>query len=221
MQKILNAYKNEIKLTESLIKKVNWKDQHHYTEWLAQTFYYAAYSTRIIGLAGCHFGYSQNNLHQRFLEHAKEEKNHEKILITDLAHFGQKLSDFDPSPMAKMLYQNQYYWIQHQGPLSVYGYFLFLEGLAVEFGPEIYKRIAKVFPANAIKYLKVHVEEDHGHIESHLKLLADATPEDYSKIVENMQLTGAAYRKFLEDIIQAADYKKSQSNKAAKSSRAA
>lgn len=208
MQNILKAYKNEIKLTEPLISLMDWKNPHHYTEWLAQTFYYAAYSTRIIGLAGCHFNYSQNNLHQRFLEHAKEEKNHEKILITDLSHFGKKLSDFDPSPMAKILYQTQYYWIQHQGPISVYGYFLYLEGLAVEFGPDIYKKISEVFPASATKYLKVHVDEDHGHIESHLKLLADSTKEEREKITENMQLTGAAYRKFLEDIIQAGNRKK-------------
>lgn len=215
MQKILNAYNSEIKLTEPFIKQVNWKDQFHYTEWLAQTFYYAAYSTRIIGLAGCHFDYAQNSLHQRFLDHAKEEKNHEKILITDLSHFGKKLSDFDPSPMAKMLYQVQYYWIQHQGPLSVYGYFLYLEGLAVEFGPGIYSQIKEVFPVNAIKYLKVHVDEDHGHIESHLKLLVDATKSESDKIVENLQLTGAAYRKFLEDIVRMANHKKFAGNKAA------
>ncbi len=40
-------------LANTKILNLDWENPKLYAEWLAQTYYYAAITTRIIGLAGC------------------------------------------------------------------------------------------------------------------------------------------------------------------------
>ncbi|MFZ4405308.1 MAG: iron-containing redox enzyme family protein [Pseudobdellovibrionaceae bacterium] len=208
---IKKIYAEEINKTKIL--DLNWEDPQVYAEWLAQTFHYACYSTRIIGLAGCLFDYSRDDLHLKFLEHAKEEKNHEKVLIVDLKNLGLSLNQFEPSQSAKILFQNQYYWIQNVNPVSVYGYFLYLEGLAVEFGPQIYARIQKAHPENAVRYLKVHVEEDPGHLDGHYEFINKLSHTEQKQIEENLIQASFLYRSMLSEIVQLSAIKKSGGRK--------
>ncbi|PIS10462.1 MAG: hypothetical protein COT73_09220 [Bdellovibrio sp. CG10_big_fil_rev_8_21_14_0_10_47_8] len=205
MKTIQELYQQEIEKTKILDLK--WENPEVYAEWLAQTFYYASYSTRIIGLAACHFNYQRDDLHLKFLEHAREEKNHEKILIVDLKNMDRRLEQFSPSSSAEVLFQNQYYWIQNVNPISVYGYFLYLEGLAVEFGPEIYRRIKSAHPENATRYLKVHVDEDAGHIEGHYQFINKLGQNEQDLIKTNMLQASFLYRSMLSEIEAAANTK--------------
>lgn len=200
MNSIKKTYAKEIADTKEKILGLNWEDPNEYKEWLAQTFFYASYSTRIIGLAACHFNYDRDDLHLKFLEHAREEKNHEKILIVDLKNLKSSLKDFKPSSSSQILFQNQYYWIQNVNPISVYGYFLYLEGLAVEFGPEIYRRIKSAHPENATRYLKVHVEEDEGHVDGHYTFINKLDESEQKLIEENLIQTSYIYQNMLDEI---------------------
>ncbi len=190
----------QAELARTNLLDLNWEEPRVYAEWLAQTYHYAAFSTRIIGLAACHFDYHRDDLHHKFLDHAREEKHHEKILPVDLKNLGYALEQFRPSESAKILFQNQYYWIQNVNPISVYGYFLYLEGLAVDFGPKIYERLKKAHPEKASRYLKVHVEEDQGHVDGHYNFIDKLDHSQQLLIEENLMQTSFVYRQFLKEI---------------------
>lgn len=194
---------SELANTRELMLGLEWETPEVYAHFLAQTFHYASYSTRIIGLAGCHFDYSQNDLHVKFMDHVREERGHEKILITDMQVLDYKLEQFPASPFSLTLFQNQYYWIQNVSPMAVYGYFLYLEGIAVDICPKFFGRLKENYPAQAIKYLKLHIEEDVGHVDSHYKYIEKSTPAEMNAIYQNIQQTAFLYRGMLSDIAAA------------------
>lgn len=199
MSDLKKAYELEMSKVKKTLLEMPWEDPEFYAEWMAQTYFYCAYTTRIIGLAGALFPLSRNKLHGRFFDHAKEEKNHERIILNDLRSMGRSIDQYSCFSSTSALYRTQYYWIQNVSPMSVYGYFLFLEGIAVEHGPAIVEAVRKGNPEKSMKFLKVHVEEDVGHMDDHFKILTDVTPEETKMILENMRETGDYYTALLKD----------------------
>ncbi|MBX3039604.1 MAG: iron-containing redox enzyme family protein [Bdellovibrionaceae bacterium] len=202
MSVLKKAYELEMAKVKQIVCEMPWGDPAFYCEWMAQTYFYCSYTTRIIGLAGSLFPISRNNLHFRFFDHAREEKNHERIILNDLKTMGKKIDDYSCFSSTAALYRTQYYWIQNVNPMSVYGYFLFLEGIAVEHGPGIVEQTRKGNPEKSLKFIKVHVEEDVDHMGEHFKMLADVTPEETEMIIENMRQTSDYYIALLKDVAE-------------------
>jgi hypothetical protein len=119
------------------LKALEWSDREFYANYLAQTYYFVSHSTRLLALAAARFSTKQNDLHLRFLEHAKEEKNHDLAVLSDLKHLGFSISQIPESPYTRSLYATQYYSIEHLRPELFFAYILVLEGVAVEVYPEI------------------------------------------------------------------------------------
>jgi ferritin len=198
MPTIEQAYKKIQSENKSAFLHFPWEDKAAYSEWLAQTYFYAKFTTRIISLAGALF-HNDDPLHYRFLEHAKEEKNHEKILLSDLKVLGKNIDQFRASIPALCLYQTQYYWIQNVSPIVVYGYFLYLEGLAIEFGADLLKKVESAHPENGIKFIRVHVEEDKDHMEQNFKFVKALGEAEQKLIIENMNQTGTLYKSMMTE----------------------
>ena len=189
-------------LANTKILDLDWENPKLYAEWLAQTYYYAAITTRIIGLAGCHFQYEQDDLHNKFLDHAREERHHEKMLINDIKGLGFSLEQFKACSSSNILFQNQYYWIQNVNPIAVYGYFLYLEGLAVTAGPDIFARVKTAHPEKSTRYLKVHVEEDIGHVDGHYAFIDKLSQAEQNWIHQNLVQTSYLYRNMLYEVVK-------------------
>lgn len=201
-KRLKDLYASEMLRARGAIEKFPWDQSEVYGEWMAQTYYYSSYSTRIIGLAGSLFPYKMNDFHLRFLEHAKEEKNHEKVMLVDLKDLKKDLKDYPELVQTQALYQTQYYWIQNIHPISVYGYFLYLEGLAVEHGRYILDRVQSAYGDKGSKFLKLHVNEDVAHVSEHFKHLEAVTTEQFSMIEKNLIACSGLYENMLDGIVR-------------------
>src|ERR1700733_16022871 len=114
MKKFKQVYKDEMKSLKSCAETFPWEDPRAYAFWLGQTYYFARITTRLLIMAGAHFDYSLQQLHLRFIDHAKEERGHEKILIQDLKALDSNIERIPELTSTAGLYQSQFYWIQHQ-----------------------------------------------------------------------------------------------------------
>jgi hypothetical protein len=190
----------EMKKTRDGILRFPWENKNAYAMWLTQTFHMVNHSTRLVALAGACAPLDQNELHIRFVDHAKEERGHQRLCISDLAAIGHKLEEFPCLSQAASLAQIQYYWVQHRAPSSLFGYILSLECLAVEFGPELYRRTSAAFGKTAANFLKVHSEDDVDHTEKAFKLLNSFSSPEKSMIQENLEISASLYRSMLQDI---------------------
>ena len=111
------------------------------------------------------------------------------------------------------MFQNQYYWIQNVNPISVYGYYLFLEGVAAEFGPKVYEILKQSYPEKTLSFIRVHAEEDPDHIHEHLDKLIHLSAEYHQLIIQNLQQSTTIYLNMLREIQQ--NQKKTTTSKAA------
>ncbi len=135
-----------------------------YAQWLGQTFHFVNNSTRLLALASAYTPYSQAELHSRFIDHAKEERGHEKLLIMDLKALGKTVEDIPELFPTAGLYKSQYYWIEHKSTSAFMGWILVLESVAAYFGPKVLERVTKTHGKSASHFWKVHAIEDQDHI---------------------------------------------------------
>lgn len=199
--------KEELKKTRDLMLGFPWEDKLAYAEWLAQTYYMVNHSTRLVALAGAYAPLERNTLHARFVDHSKEERGHQLIAISDIKNLGYDVKDFPCLLPSACMYQVQYYWIQHRGPASFFGYTLALESLAFEFGPELYRRASTAHGQEAAKFLKCHSDADVEHMEKAEKEIKQLNPSELQLACDNLLLSTSLYRAMLTEIRRAAQEK--------------
>src|SRR6218665_1042029 len=73
---------------------IDWRDPHYYANWLAQTYYYVCHSTRVLAAAAARCHIDKDKIHMQLIQHAKEEKSHEKLATADLSAMKKKVTDF-------------------------------------------------------------------------------------------------------------------------------
>lgn len=199
-EKIMNDFK--------VIEKFPWEDKWSYGAWLTQTYFFVENSTQLIAHTGHLFGSGREAFRERFLEHANEEKGHEKLLTRDLKAIGYSLGDFEVYPETKAFYQMQYYWVERVNPMALFGYILTLEGIANHYGKPATARAASVFGAKGSNFLRVHSEEDEDHIAKALEAISQISPEEETAVLENLNLSSYFYQQMLEQILQHSSQKK-------------
>jgi len=176
----------------------NWESEGFYSQWLAQTYYFVINSTRLITLAGSLT--DNNRLHHRFIDHAREERNHEFLLLNDLKHLGgYKISAIPESPVTAGFHQSQFYWIMIKNPIAFFGYVLCLEGLAVEYGARAFERVRARFGDKAANFLKVHSEEDMEHLQSAFDAIKDISDSEASLVIQNLEQAVGLYSRMLSE----------------------
>ena len=196
-QSIEKALEAELSKTGEVIKNVPFETKLVYGNWLSQTYRFVCHSTRLLALASSRFELSQNQLHYRFVDHIREEQAHEVVALRDLAAIGLGLEDFKESDETKAFYQSQYYWIEHVSPISFFGYILCLEGIAVKSGRAVFDRIAPVFGKDAGNFLKLHSQEDQGHLKLALSQLEALSARDKGIVIENLEMSSTLYRNLI------------------------
>lgn len=195
-----NSYNNCMNTTQQFVDSFPWEHTQAYMNWLAQCYYFVSHSTRLLALSAAYAPHTENMLHKRMLQHIAEEVGHEMMAANDIKQLGGHLSNYKELIETKAFYQNQYYTIQNKSASSFLGYILFLEGLASTKGFDIYKRICSQHGEKACIFVKVHAEEDQGHIESAFKLVESLPAASWQDIESNMIQSTHIYQKMLEEI---------------------
>lgn len=180
--------------------EMDLEDSKSYADFLAQTFYYVSHSTRFLAFAAGLMKFEDRKFFNRFVKHISEEHNHELLAKNDLKYIGYEVSDFEHTAETRMLWESQYYKIQHEDPLSLIGYIIPLELFSAKFFPTFLKKIDSRFGKMACNFVKVHAEEDQDHIEEALSILNEVDGLRKQRILENVEQTAIAYTQMLDKI---------------------
>jgi hypothetical protein len=180
---------------EAAVEAFPWGERGAYGDWLAQSYYYVRHSTRLLAAAAARFPHTARGdlLHQRFGKHIGEEDRHELLALHDLKSLGFTIDEFPEHDATRMFYEPQYYKVEHQDPLALFGYILPLEGIAVSKGTWVLARTDVLYGRAAGTFLRVHAEDDVAHLEQAFAVLTDITPEQSSLVSGNLRQSAAAY----------------------------
>ena len=200
--------KNEIKnFTQPRIDRVvaalvepDWTRKEAYADFLAQIYYYVAHTTRILAAAGSRFPLDRQDLHQRCMSHAAEEKSHELLSYADLKTLGYRPEDFTELPATKCLYRSAYYLIERVSPMSLVGYAYFLEWLAVAGGSRLLEIVEPLYGKNAVKHLHVHAKEDPHHIVVVEEMLERLPAADRACIEESIATAATEFERMIREV---------------------
>ena len=213
MKKLKIHYETQIQQVGESLLQFPWGDQDAYANWLSQTYHFANATTRLLCLVAALVPYTEQEMHHRFIDHAKEERSHEKLIIQDLKH--ANLAAVRPATaITQAFYQSQYFWIQNQSPLSFFGYVLMLEGIAAQFGMQVYALAKASFGEKACSFLRVHAIEDQDHIAKAFMSLDKISTDVEQKIIENFDFSAGLYQLLLEEAGKNSKFKKTHTQAA-------
>lgn len=179
-----------------------WHDREAYTSWLAQTLEYVTYGPRVLALTAGHFPLEQTALATRFIQHAAEERGHDKLLHNDAKALGVSLKSLSVLSEAEAFHKSVYFWIYHARPAVIMGWILFLEGLAIRSGPTAFEKVAKAHGAKAGTFLRVHTQEDPDHIEKAMEILKCFSAEELNDVAHGLELYADLYENVLSAIVR-------------------
>jgi pyrroloquinoline quinone (PQQ) biosynthesis protein C len=190
----------KIQEVEEIMLASPWENREFYADFLAQTYYYVSHSTRLLALAISYFQIDRDQLHNRFAAHIAEEKAHERLALNDIKKLGFELSRFPQLGHTRAFYESQYYKIERQEATSLLGYIVLLEEVSVQIGPKIYKRVSEAYGKQAASFLRVHVEEDPGHVEQAMSLIANLPLAQQDFVWINVNQTADIYMSIVQQI---------------------
>ncbi len=198
MKKITNDQLKEIFEEEQVaLKKIRldfpWEDRAAYVAWLVNTYEYVRKSTRILALTAGRLPLDKTTYSNRFIAHACEEKGHERLVENDLKNLGFDFRQCEPTVMAQAFHHSYYYWIYESNPVGMYGLILALEGFAVRNVPEMHQICAKAHGPKSVSFLKVHAEEDEGHLQSCFDSIQTFTEEENALVASTTRFYARMY----------------------------
>jgi pyrroloquinoline quinone (PQQ) biosynthesis protein C len=181
-----------------------WHQRRAYADWLAQTYYYVRHSTRLLAAAAARFQHDERGyaLHQRFGKHIGEEDRHELLALHDIKALGSSLDEFEERDVTRMFYEPQYYKVEHQDPLALFGYILPLEAVAVSKGGWVLARTDELYGRAAGTFLRVHAEDDVEHLDRAFAALSDITAQQQAIVACNLRQSTSAYVGILQALQQ-------------------
>lgn len=207
---VFDSLTKYVETSGKFLMNAPWEDKDFYAAWLAQASYYIRHSTRLLALTGSRIPVNDNSMHHRFLSHCAEEKGHENLPLMDMKAIGKNPGDFEELPSTQAFYQNQYYWIEHVHPHAFFGYILFLESLACDYGPKLTEMIEKIHGPKSVSFLKVHSDADVEHVRDALERVHKLPPEDQKVIQENLRFTAGMYEQICHQALASAMNKKAK-----------
>jgi pyrroloquinoline quinone (PQQ) biosynthesis protein C len=181
----------------SEFEKYPWDNREAYALWLAQSYFYVSYTTRMLALAASRTKLDENKFHLKFIGHAAEEKGHEKLCINDLKALGHSASDFPELPQTSAIYHSLHYLIENADPCAILGYALVLEGISANRAEVVLEKLTKTYGKAATSFLRVHVEVDKGHNQETKQALEACSEKQLEAILQGVNMVTALYESML------------------------
>lgn len=176
---------------------LNFADKKIYQVYLTQTYYYVKQSCRLLKKAG---EATQNEvLKTAFLSHVDEEMGHEHLAAKDyMTLTGGIVSDYPELDGTKNFWQSIDASIDAD-PLSMLGYALALEFLAINCAKALIDRASK-FGDGCIQFLLEHYELDQDHTEKMMLLLDSLNQEELQSVHHFTDLSFSNFHTMCEGI---------------------
>ena len=184
-----------------VFERFDWSNRSMYADYLAQIFHYVNEVTRLLSYAASRCSRSEELLHRKMLEGISEERDHEQMAIRDITALGLSIDDFEELEETSSYHQTLYFMIDREGPASLLGYFMPLEGLAAK---KLTKSLDKVIDCHteaAAEFLIEHCRLDVGHFDEGLEFLKHLTEEQLRAVELTLTFSTKLYTKMIERII--------------------
>lgn len=182
-------------------KTMDWANKDIYSKWLAQTYYFVCHSTRLLAQVMAKVDVD-DPVSKRMISHISEENGHHLMAKKDLKNLGFDISDFEEYGITKAFYESQYYKILFRNPNHFFGYVFMLEALAVDIGAMVHRAAEDAHGNKSSVFIKVHANEDPGHVESALKTMEQLSEKDKEGIKQNFTQTCELYLHILKAITE-------------------
>lgn len=191
-QNLINLFEEQVAKVGQVLESFPFHDKETYASWLTQTYYLVRHSTRFLTLAAAYAPLEDRDLHYDMIHHLKGELHHDQVAYNDIKALGFKPEDFPELLETSMLYQTQYYWLEHYPVSSVIGYALLLEGIARKYGPLMIDG-TKEHGKKTTAFIRLHAEVDIEHYADGLKSLEKIPTEEHPWIIQNLMQSTHLY----------------------------
>jgi thiaminase len=184
-----NTLEAKLEGVDERMRNFLWGDPERYAAWLSQTYYYVSQSTRLFCMSGSRLTFQDNQFHLLGIDHMKEEKAHELLVLKDLRELGYDIGAYKELPVTEALYKTVSHSILNQDPLAIYGYILCLEGISMRSAKYCALAVRRSYSNKKVDlFLDIHSNEDCKQVEKTLDLLSDL-PSHRLEIIERMMNT--------------------------------
>ena len=187
------TFNESMSLLEQNLLNFDIENKAAYANFLAQTYYYVSHSTRLLAFAAGMYKGGEEKLFRRYISHISEESSHEVLALKDLEDLGYTIEQFPEIAETKQLWEAQYYKVLHTDPTVFMGYILALEAFACNYFPSFLEKIDKTYNGKAMRFVKLHAEEDPEHVKKAIEFIDSLEEERQSNISENILQTAKSY----------------------------
>lgn len=187
MNRLVETFKNQ-----------DWSNKKFYSNWLAQTYYYTSYSTRLLAFAAGWSDKSNKNYFKRSVIHISEEQGHELIALNDLKNLGENIVNYPELGITRAMWESQFVKIQ-KDPVILLGYILALEALAVKTN-EFHGMLKQHYNEEALRFIKTHADDDPDHVVEAIEQIQSCSPEQQNQIKIGYEHTLQLYRLMIQEI---------------------
>lgn len=194
-----------VELMGNSIDRLDIKSERIYGNFLAQTYYYVSHSTRLLAFAAGLLKPIDEKTFRRFIKHISEESSHEILAEKDLNDLSLSPIEFRHMEETRCLWETQYYKIMHESPLAFMGYILALEAFACEYFPALLEKLEAHYGGKAIKFVKLHAEEDPDHVEKAIQVIESLDQASQELVLINLHQTAKMYTNMINEIQQDID----------------
>jgi hypothetical protein len=200
MKQIREAYDRWLPQVLDSWEEFPWRSRPAYANWLAQTYFYIIHTARIIALAASRFDLAHDDFHRRMVHYLSEEADHDLLVLDDLRALGHSIDEFSEHPLTAAFYQVDYYRIEHQTPLALFGRALLLEGAAAAGACKWADVVADEFGEKAAACLRVHGQEDPGHVDKAFSALEGVNEEEEAIVAATLVQSAVLYLGMMDAI---------------------
>lgn len=200
------ALRSSVEQLGLALRTFPWAQREAYADWLAQTHYHVRHNTRILGAAAARFAHGgfADRLHLRVCMLLSSEKRREALALQDLRALGGDLAHFPEHSSTRMLYEPQYYKIEHRSATSLFGFLLPLEATFAAHGEWLLEQLRASHAEPCLRFLELQARTDDEQRERTLAILEEM-PESLREIVANMRQSTFAYQTMLLEQRRAVD----------------
>jgi thiaminase len=194
---LIKEANEQVEKVYSTFEAFPWNDKKAYADWLAQTYFYVSHTTRLLALAAARSSLEENKFHLKFIEHAAEEKGHERLCTADLKALSCNASDFSELPATSAIYHSLSYLIERGHPAAILGFAMVLEGLSAYKVKPVLDKLTQLYGRPASSFLRVHVDVDQGHNHETKDFLEHCNQHQIEVIRQGVQMIGHLYENML------------------------
>jgi pyrroloquinoline quinone (PQQ) biosynthesis protein C len=126
-----------------------------------------------------------------------EEDRHEKLASKDLENIGLSLDDFPELSITKAFWETQYYKIDQSSGISLLGYILYLEAIAVHCFDASFEVVQKEYGSKGSSFMRVHIDEDPEHVKHAIESIDSLSDHERELVWENFYQTADLYHHML------------------------